>query len=201
MAAHIAAANGVDGHAAQSGLRQARALQMTGGASREPYPIPTDRAVQLDQVHPPASADFIEPMMAPSRLMVLPQTPVVAPAATTAPIRLEFSAGGGWLIGWRCIAVDVTPGAQASGRLEQATGAVRMFINDGEELITNGTGADFASLLTVFGPNTNSTPIMRRMDVKDNLFLLFRNNQTAGGSSLQFFTTFYFWRERYPGTS
>ncbi len=198
----LAEATSPDGRLSQAGLRKARALvqqaRYSGGASRGP--LPANNAVQLDQVHPPAGGDYIEPMMAPSRYLVLPETPIVAPAATSPQIRLEFSAGGGWLIGWRAVAVDVTPGAGAAGNLEQATMGVRMFLNDGEELITNGTGADFASLLTIFGPAVNVTPIMRRVDVKDNLFVLWRNNQQPGGSDLQAFCTFSFWREKYPGT-
>jgi len=202
MSCALRDATSPNGHVAQAGLARARAIQQqryTGGASSSAIRPNHGDAVQLDQVHPPAAGDYIEPLMAPSRYLVLPEAPIVAPAALSNQIRLEFSAGGGWLIGWRGSVVDTTPGAGAAGAFEQASMGVRMFLNDGEELITNGTGADFAAFSTIFTINS-STPIMRRVDVKDILNCQFQNFQQPGGSNLQPRVTFAFWREKYPGT-
>jgi len=183
-------------------FRELRALgthaRNNGYADSYPATVP-HTTIQADQIHPPLDGDYIEPMLAPSRLLVLPDTPDVDAGDTSNQVDLEFSAGGGWLIGWRGIAVDFTPGAGAAGRFESAAMAVRMFLNDGEELITNGRAADFAPFLTIFGESVSMTPILRRVDVKDTLHCLFRNLQPAGGSTLRPFVTFAYWREKYPG--
>ena len=172
----------------------------SGGASREPFDV-GHSVIQTDQIHPPNASDFVVPLMAPSRYLVLPNPPAVAPATTSPGVRLEFSAGGGWLIGWRGSAADNTPGVEAAGPYEQASMAIRMFINDGEELITNGFGADFVTMADVFPDSAQWAPIMRRMDVKDVLNVIFQNFQPAAtGNTLQPRLTFAFWRERYPGT-
>lgn len=171
----------------------------SGGASREMLD-PGHTGIPLDQVHPPACADYIQPLMAPSRYLVVPSVPVVAPQAVTPGERIEFSAGGGWLIGWRGTVRDDTAGIQAAGPYEQASVGVRVFLNDGEELITNGTATDFALFSDLFADATQWSPIMRRVDVKDVMTLQFQNFQPlAGGSSLQPSITFAFWREKYPG--
>lgn len=172
----------------------------TGGASREPFDV-GHSVISTDQIHPPNSSDMIVPIMAPSRYLVLPNPPPVLPGTTSLGTRLEFSAGGGWLIGWRGSAIDNTPGVEAAGNYESATLAIRMFINDGEELITNGTGADFATMADLFPRDTNDAPLMRRVDVKDILTVLFQNQQPlATGNTLQPRLKFAFWREKYPGT-
>lgn len=173
--------------------------QYTGGGSRNEL-VPHSN-IQLDQVHPPDPRDFIQPLMAPSRYLVVGNIPVVAPQVPSAGVRLEFSAGGGWLIGWRGQAVDFTAGAFAAGQLEQASIGVSMFLNDGEELISNGNAVDFAPFSTLFGDAVQWSPIMRRVDVKDILTLNFTNFQpVVGGNNLQPQITFAFWREKYPGT-
>jgi hypothetical protein len=139
--------------------------------------------------------------MAPSRYLVVPAIPQVDPGDTTPGERLEFSAGGGWLIGWRGVAIDNTPGVEAAGRYEQANLGVSMFLNDGEELITNGVATDFARFGDLFGDAVQWSPLMRRVDVKDVLNLRFRNFQpVATGNTIQPSLLFSFWREKYPGT-
>lgn len=202
-----------DAHISQRCLRQARALSQsshfqstgggdhyTGGASR-PGPVVPHSVINSDQIHPPNEADFIQPLMAPSRYLVVPAIPAVAPGTTSPGERLEFSAGGGWLIGWRATATDFTAGVEAAGPFEQASMGVRIFLNDGEELITNGTAADFARFSELFGDAVQWSPIMRRVDVKDVMNLQFQNFQPAAtGNTLQPSVTFAFWREKYPGT-
>lgn len=189
---------------AQSALRQAHAAldpRYTGGVMREPD-CPPHNQIQMDQVHPPLAGDYLQPMLAPSRVLVVPDIPTVEPASVSAGERLEFSAGGGWLIGWRGTAIDFTPGGYRVDMLTQATCQVRMWINDGEELITNGMGFDFASFSDLFPPGMLYAPILRRVDVKDILNLQFRNIQPNidGSADLQPTMAFLFWREKYPGT-
>ena len=195
---------------AQSAFSRARDLMsqadhsqgagLTGGATRPLAPVPHS-VIQTDQIHPPNSGDFIQPLMAPSRYLVVPAIPAVAPATDSPGETLRFSAGGGWLIGWRATAIDFTAGIEAAGEFEQASMGVRIFLNDGEEIITNGTSADFARFSDLFGAAVQWSPLMRRVDVKDVMSLQFRNFQpAASGSTLQPSVTFAFWRERYPGT-
>jgi hypothetical protein len=189
--------------AAQAAYRGARQLidqRYTGGATREPF-CPPHNQIQMDQVHPPLAGDYCQPMLAPSRILVVPDIPAVGPQQATPGERLEFSAGGGWLIGWRGTAIDYTPAAFRSDQLTQASIGVRMFINDGEELITNGLGTDFARFSDLFPPAGQYAPILRRVDVKDILNLQFYNFQPlATGADLQVSVAFQFWREKYPGT-
>lgn len=201
----LSRASGTPGAAeAQGALRQARheidRWQYTGGSSREPY-CPPHSQIQLDQVHPPLAGDYCQPILAPSRILVVPDIPTVAPQAVSPGERLEFSAGGGWLIGWRGSSIDFTAGAFRVDALTMATLQVRMWINDGEELVTNGRGTDFVSFLDVFPPTGHYGPILRRVDVKDILNFQFRNIQpVAGGATLRPTLAFMFWREKYPGT-
>jgi hypothetical protein len=140
--------------------------------------------------------------MAPSRWLVVPGIPAVPPNSdTTAGIRLEFSAGGGWLIGWRGRVGNLAAaGVISADDSDQRSIGVRMFLNDGENLITNGIGADFAPFTDLFADAVQWSPIMRRVDVKDVLNFAFRNFQPAGGDTLTPSLTFAFWREKYPGT-
>jgi hypothetical protein len=173
----------------------------TGGMTRAPGMVPHS-TIQMDQVHPPMGLNTVHATMAPSRILVVPNIPLVGPSSVSPGERLEFSAGGGWLIGWRGTAFDTTVGAQSAGDEIQAQAGVRMFINDGEELITNGLGADFARFSDLFPPAALWSPIMRRMDVKDILNLQFQNFAAATGEdtpSYTFSMAFLFWREKYPG--
>lgn len=196
------AATSTDGMRAQACQREALRLisQMnrSGGGS-----ITQDvghNQIQMDQIHPPDSCDFIQPLMAPSRWLVLGERPVVGPGTDSAGIRMEFSAGGGWLIGFRGTVTDSTAGSESADEFVQASMGVSMFLNDGEELITNGQATTFSSFADLFAPAVQWSPIMRRVDVKDILTVNFRNFQPAGtGHSLTPSLTFAFWRERYPG--
>jgi len=175
-----------------------RVLEMLN-ASPQPVPPPTS-PIQASQVHPPSSADMVVPLMAPSRWLVLPESPVVPAGTDSAGIRLEFSAGGGWLIGWRGVAVDTGPPGVADV-FTQAQLGVQITLNDGENLITNGVAADFCSMASLFAPAQQVSPIMRRVDVKDVLIARFRNfNAPATGISITPRLCFFFWRQRYPGT-
>jgi hypothetical protein len=193
-----------DGRIAQAAMRAAMAISngptgYTGGASREPFDV-GHTTIQTDQIHPPSPADSVVPLMAPSRILVVPNLVPVIPGDTVTGLPLEFSAGGGWLIGWRGRVSQLTAPPFSSGQIEQDTLGVRMFINDGEELITNGQVADFATFGELFASATHITPIMRRVDVKDTLSFAFRNFQPPGGATLTPRICFYFWREKYPGT-
>lgn len=154
------------------------------------------------QRHPPVEVDSIKGIplgpvgvpLAPTRLLRLPVAPDVDPGTTADPVQLEFSAGAGWIIGWSGIAVDLTPGAEAAGAAEQALMGVRMFLNDGEEIITNGLAADFAPMATIFGSGQNDreAALLRWVESVDTLTVLFRN--FGAQRTLRPFVTFRFWR-------
>ena len=151
--------------------------------------------VECDPTHPPIMGQFVEPQMAPNMYLVLANTPVVAPQATSAPVRLEFSSGSGWLVGWRGVAVDLDPAAGAAGFFEQATMAVEAILNDTQHIITNGLAADFAPFYTLFAQASHFTPLDRYVSTKDVANFRFRNLQAVGGNDLQPFLTFAFLRD------
>jgi hypothetical protein len=142
-------------------------------------------------------------MLAPSRILVVGDIPEVEPQQPSPGERLEFSAGGGWLIGWRGSAIDYTEGAFRVDELTAASLGVRLTFNGEEEIITNGQSMDFVRFSDVFPPTMNYAPILRRVDVKDILICQFFNFQPAApaGHNLQPTLAFQFWRERYPGAN
>lgn len=196
IAQFLAARAGSSAEHQQSAAR--RVLDMLN-ATPKPAP-PNFSPIQADQIHPPSDVSAVQSMMAPSRWLVLPESPPVAAGTESAGTRLEFSAGGGFLIGWRGVAIDEGPPGSA-GPFEQAQLGCRLTLNDGENLITNGVAADFASFGTLFADAVHWSPILRRVDVKDVLIARFRNfNPAASGITLKPRLTFAFWRDRYPGT-
>lgn len=181
--------------------QKASARRLLDQLNATPQPsAPPYSPIQADQIHPPSDVSAVQSMMAPSRWLVLPEAPIVPAGTESAGIRLEFSAGGGWLIGMRGISVDEGPPGNA-GQFEQAQLGMRLTLNDGENLITNGVAADFASFSTLFADAVHWSPILRRVDVKDVMIARFRNfNPPASGINLTPRVTFAFWRDRYPGT-
>jgi hypothetical protein len=173
---------------AQKSLQEIRQLFYRSGA---PAVDPMDRD------RPPAVGDYIQPLLAPSRYLVVPAVPVVPASGTSPGERLEFTSGGGILIGFRGTVVDFTVGVFAAGRLEQASIGVQMTVNGDVNLITNGVAEDFALFSDLFGDAVQWSPILRKMEVNDIINFLFRNNQPlVGGNPLQPSLTFAFWRLR-----
>jgi len=197
-----------DATKAQHAFHRARALMAgpyTGGYTREPACIPHSN-IPMDAVHPPLAGDYCQPMLAPSRILVVQDIPAVAPQQTTPGERLEFSSGGGWVIGWRGTVADLTVGAFRVDALTQWSIGVRASVNAGDEqLITNGETFDFVRYSDLFPvASFNYAPLLRRMDVKDTLFFNFRNFQPVaqdGGHTLYPTLSFQFWREKYPGAN
>lgn len=151
-------------------------------------------------VHPPDSHDTIQPMMAPSRWLVVEDPPTVAADSESDQASLDFRAGGGWIIGMRGTAIDFeTPGAFSAGEVEQASLGVRMRMNGQESLVDNGNGDDFVKYSDLFPPAQNYAPVMRRVGYEDKLIISWKNFQPAGGVTLTPSLMFLFWRERYPG--
>lgn len=181
------------------GMMQARirdALVVLGGPRRMGAGAVPSTNIQGTTIHPPVPGPWAEPLWAPDRYLVLENTPSVAVQTTSAPIRLEFSSGAGWLIGWSGVAVDLTVGSQAAGTLEQATMGVQWIINAGEDLITNGIAEDFAIFATLFRQSaTDFTSIMRYVNAKDTARFRFRNFQPVGGRAMTPFLTFQFLRD------
>ena len=100
--------------------QQAAARRVLDLLNATPLPAPPNYSpIQADQIHPPADVNAVQSMMAPSRWLVLPESPEVPAGTESASVRLEFSAGGGWLIGFRAVAVDTGPPG-AAGPFEQA---------------------------------------------------------------------------------
>lgn len=195
---------------AQHAFHRARSLMQqcqvpgpyTGGYTREPACVPHSN-IQMDAVHPPLAGDYCQPMLAPSRILVVEDIPAVEPQQTTPGERLEFSAGGGWIIGWRGSAIDYTTGAFRVDALTQASIGVRLTFNGEEEIITNGQSLDFVRYSDVFPATMNYAPMLRRVDVKDILITQCRNYQPAAplGHTLNPTLAFQFWREKYPGAN
>ena len=206
MARFLSAAAAGDPYAQQKvqEMRQNIALAQQGHPSSFAIPQPGDGGpspIPASQVHPPAPGQFVHPVLAPSRVMIMDPIPLVPQGATSEAVRLQFDAGAGWIIGFRGSVVDRTPGAEAAGNLEMASIGLRMFLNDGEELITDGVRAAHATYADLFPPAAIWSPILRWVYSTDDLFALFRNlNPTEGGPDLQPSLTFLFWREKYPGT-
>lgn len=191
---------------AQHSFHRARAMipgPYTGGHSREPACVPHSN-IPMSAVHPPLAGDYNQPMLAPSRILVVQDIPSVDPQDTSPGEKLEFSSGGGWLIGWRGTVADWTQGAFRVDALTQHSIGVQCSVNAGDEqLITNGESFDFVRYSDIFPiAAMNYAPILRRIDVKDSLFFNFRNFQplaAAGGHALTPTLAFQFWREKYPG--
>jgi len=143
--------------------------------------------------HPPVTGSFVEPDLAPDRVLVVENTPTVNANTTSNPVRLEFASGAGFIIGIRGSAVDFTVGAGGAGPLEQASLGMQMRLNAGEELITNGVAADFATFASLFGHDGQEWfPLRRYVTAKDVARFTFRNFQLAGGSNLRPFLAIKF---------
>jgi hypothetical protein len=191
---------------AQGAFHRARAMipgPYTGGVTREPACVPHSN-IPMSAVHPPLAGDYCQPMLAPSRILVVQNIPSIDPQDTSPGEKLEFSSGGGWLIGWRGSVADWTQGAFRVDALTQHSVGLTASVNAGDEqLITNGESFDFVRFEDIFPLGAMMyAPLLRRIDVKDSLFFHFRNFQplaAQGGHALTPSLAFQFWREKYPG--
>lgn len=147
--------------------------------------------------HPPALASTIQPLLAPSRWLVVPSIPVVAPQTMSPGERLEFQFSGGVLIGMRGTSVGITAGVWSSDDLSQAACGVEMRLNNMEPLVTNGQGEDWSWFSDLFAPGVQWSPLLRRVTQGDVLNLNFRNRlPVAQATSIQPSLTFAFLADR-----
>jgi hypothetical protein len=167
---------------------RARMLEVAAGAER------ANQYIGRRNDHPPAQGSYVEPFPLPTRYLVLPTVPLVAPGVPSAPISLTFEGGGGWLVGWRCVAVDPGPPA-AAGALEQAQAGVMLRFADNDDLITDGQGQAWASLATVFQADRSWAPLLRHVEPTEICRVSFNNFYGAGGPSLELHCTFAFIRD------
>lgn len=159
---------------------------------------------QLSDIHPPIVGNFNEPMIAPSRILVVDGIPAVAPQTTSDPAKLDFTAAGGCdngiLIGMHGTVVDNTPGVEQAGNYEYGSIELQATFNDTENLITNGENATFVRYSDLFTPGDRTPfPILRTISATDSMFFQFRNTQPIDGNTLQPSLMFYFLRLDYPG--
>ena len=146
-------------------LQQRPRFQGGGGRPRHTEGVPP----QYPRKKRPEHA-FFRPIVAPHRLLVLPDVVQVNAGTDSATIRLDFSQGAGWVLGWR----GTTRGdGSDTGR---ASMAVKCNINGNEPLVTNGQTEDFAVFDTIFPRNADTwSPLLIPMGVKDVLRVDFHN--------------------------
>lgn len=128
--------------------------------------------------HPPAPGYVFAPIMAPSRILVvanIASLPAAVPPARSlsTEYRVEFDAGPGWIIGMRGSVVD-----QAAVIVRSSIG-LRMFLNDGEELVTDGQRAAFVNYDALFSPTATYFPVRRYVRTTDVLYVQFENYSTT----------------------
>jgi len=66
-----------------------------------------------------------------------------------------------------------------------ASTEIRIQFSGDEDLISNGSGGDFAALLALVGPNVNWYPITRRVQRGDNWAISWRNQDGAATATPQ----------------
>lgn len=172
-----------------------------------PSPVAPSNTLHLDQVHPPITGDYVQPSIPPSRILIVPNVPLVPPGgAASDPARLDFSAAGGCdngiVIGMKGSVRDDTAGVEAAGEYEYASIEVQITFNDSENIITDGEAASWVRYSDLFSPGQrNEFPIYREISPSDKMFFRWRNMQPAGeGNSLQPSLALLFRQKRYPGT-
>ena len=142
--------------------------------------LPLVNALPQAYNHPPANpaGGAVQPTIAPTRWMVVPNIPILAAGAVSPTQRLDFGGGAGWIVGMRGITFDTV--AATSGQFEQACTTLRAFFNTGEELFTNGQGLAFASFGTIFTAGVQWSPMLRRVSSTDVLNFQFQNISPGG---------------------
>jgi hypothetical protein len=116
----------------------------------------------------------------PSRWLIPPEPYTSLPAAEqSAPRRIDFQMGAGALIAWSGSAFqqDERTAYQQAGPHVDSTVEVSASFNDGEHLITNGSGPDWLSLHMLFGGRGGRRfqPLCRKVSHDDTLAVSFRN--------------------------
>ena len=157
--------------------------------------------VGATQQHPPLTGSFVQPQIAPSRILTVSGIPIAAPGGVaTAPAKLDFSASGGCedglLIGMFGSVADFTAGVEAAGNFEYAAIELQATFNDNENIVTDGEAASFVRYSDLFSPGSDrSFLIMRRVKATDVMNFRWRNTQPAAtGRAIQPSLSFSFRR-------
>jgi hypothetical protein len=116
---------------------------------------------------------FFRPIIAPHRFLVVGDVVQVNANSASSTLRVEFSQGEGWVLGWRG-----TVRADGSDLARSSMG-VKCNINGKEPLITNGQTEDYALFDVLFPRNADTwTPLLIPMGIKDILRVDFFNFHT-----------------------
>jgi hypothetical protein len=145
-------------------------------------------------------------MIPPSRILVVPGVPSVAPGTTSDPARIDFTAAGGCdnalIVGIHGTARDDTAGVEQAENYEYATCELQATFNDSENLVTDGEAATFVPYSDLFSPGQREPfPICRMISATDKMFFRWRNTQPAEtGNTLTPTLTLLVLRIPYPGS-
>lgn len=123
---------------------------------------------------PRPRVQFFEPLIVPHRVMVVADIAQIAAGGDSPTLKVEFSSGEGWLVGWRG---STRADGSDTGR---ASLGVRLNLNGNEPLITNGQTEDYAIFDTLF-PRGAATwsPLLIPVNVKDILRIDIHNYHTV----------------------
>ncbi len=112
------------------------------------------------------------PQLAASRILTI-KGPNLAPLDVSPPQKLEFGAGAGWLIAMQGGIIQT--GTIIQDYLLRSHVGMRLYINDEDEIITDGMSAAFANMNDLFSEDRGWLPMRRYMIGTDNLFVIFKN--------------------------
>lgn len=139
-----------------------------------------------------AAVGYRETTPSPDQWFVPATIPRIAPGNDSAPIRLDFSGLTPWgeIVCWRACAVSYDPGNVSGDETILRSTGVRLSFNGRTDLISTGTGPQFASLGTLFSPSGPPAPMYRFVTSNDVLEITFRNYQPAGGATIDAYIAF-----------
>lgn len=139
-----------------------------------------DKRSELD--HPPALVPVVQPMLPPSRWIVLTGIPALVPQGEWTSGRIQFQFSPGFLIGMRGSVVRDVLDKQGAVIDWAAIGAdlyaaeMELQFNGGEPLITSGDAEAWLKFSDVFGFDSFPAPMLRRLEQSDTLNVRLRNS-------------------------
>jgi hypothetical protein len=158
--------------AAQRAIRQLRVKMRKPGAFNLAERGEVDKPSFPRKSRP--EMPFFRPIIAPHRFLVLGDVVQVNANSPSSTLRVEFSQGEGWVLGWRG-----TVRADGSDLARSSMG-VKLNINGKEPLITNGQTEDYGLFDILFPRNADTwTPLLIPMGIKDILRVDFFNFHTV----------------------
>lgn len=156
-----------------------------------PALMPTQYPPVIDaRNHPPSYALTVQPMMAPTLYLVVPDIPQLDPQEESPGERLDFSLGDGILIGMRGTVlaqgiVNDEYESSASKEMDALCG-LELTLNGQEQLIVDGATQAYAWYSDLFGGDAVQwTPIMRHVLSSDVLHMRFFNRSILLGPTIQ----------------